>query len=126
MGISSTKFITFKMGWKKKWRTKSQEKDEGIKLGFWNKGGALQPLREKRNEIENIIKTNSFGVFGIAEANLFEHDDLTDVEIEGYKIFWDKGRKNIKRRNSRCVLYIRNDLSYKLRKDLMEDNCPEI
>ena len=44
------------MGWNKKWKTRDQKIEEGIKIGVWNKGGALQPLREKVNEIENMLK----------------------------------------------------------------------
>ena len=52
-----------------------------FKIGFWNKGGALQPLYEKINEIEDLIKSNNFSVFGIIEANLFSHNKTEDVQI---------------------------------------------
>ena len=51
-----------------------------MKIGSSNMGGALQPLREKINEIEILIKTNNFGVFGIIEANLFMEHDEKEVE----------------------------------------------
>ena len=114
------------MGWKKKPSKQLGENDNGIKVGCWNKGGALQPLQEKINEIEILLKTNRFGVLGILEANFFAENDKQDIEISGYRVFWDKGRENIRRKNSRCVLYIRNDLSYKLRGDLMKEDIPEI
>ena len=93
---------------------------------FWNKGGALQPLHKKINEIEEMVKSNNFGVFGVVEANLFKESNHEDVTIDGYSLLWDLGRENRKRNNSRCVLYIRNDLSYKIRNDLMEMDIPEI
>ena len=114
------------MGWNIKAKTKDKGKEEGIKIGFWNKGGALQPLKEKINEIENMIKTNNFGVFGVIEANFLKDNDKKDVQLDGFTIFWDRGRENQLRRNSRCVLYVRSDLSYKLRLDLMNETCPEI
>ena len=44
------------MGWNKKYTQKKVKFENGIKVGFWNKGGALQSLKEKVNEIEGIIK----------------------------------------------------------------------
>ena len=41
-------------------------------------------------------------------------------------MFWDKGRNQPSRQNARCVIYIRNDLSFKLKEDLMNDKVPEI
>ena len=46
------------MGWNQKY--KKAKGDSGIKVGFWNKGGATQPLREKINEIEFMVKSNGF------------------------------------------------------------------
>ena len=66
------------MVWNKKYLKKSKW-DSGLKIGFWNKGGARQPLKEKINEIEQLIKTNGFSVFGIVEANLFLDNDVNDV-----------------------------------------------
>ena len=62
------------MGWSNKFTNKEKEKEEGIRLGCWNKGGALQPLKDKINEIEKLIKTNNFSVFRITEANFFKED----------------------------------------------------
>ena len=116
------------MGWTKKYinRKHQSSNGEGIKIGCWNKGGALQPLKEKRNEIENILKSYNFGVLGITEANFFKEDSIEDVEIVGYKFFCDKGRSNAVRNNSRCAVYVREDLSFKLREDLMRESIPEI
>ena len=49
-----------KMGWKNKCSSKKYEKEGGLKIGFCNKGGALQPLQEKKNEIEFIVKRQTF------------------------------------------------------------------
>ena len=90
------------MGWNKIWKYKKVGKpDSGIKIGCWNKDGALQPLQEKICEIEYLLKSNNFGVLGIVEANFFQDNDVKDVQIDGYKLFWDKGRENHKRKNDR-------------------------
>ena len=59
------------MGWSKKSNKHKMESNNGMKIGTWNKGGALQPLREKLNEIEVLIKSNDFSVFGISEKICF-------------------------------------------------------
>ena len=113
------------MGWNKRIK-RSRKVKEGLKVGCWNKGGALQPLHEKINEIENLIKNKSFDIFGVLEANLFENNCTSESYIEGYNIYWDKGRNNCHRRNSRSVLFVRKDLNQKIRKDLMDDSVPEV
>ena len=126
MVIMESNFIK-KMGWDKKWTSKSEnDNGKGIKVGSWNKGGALQPLQEKLNEIEYFMKDNNFSIFGISEANLFKETNNKDVQISGYTLFYDKGRENVTRKNSRCVVYIKNDLSFKLREDLMSEEIPEV
>ena len=114
------------MGWSNKIRKVFKVKEEGIRVGCWNKGGALQPLQEKINDIENLLKRNNFGVLGITEANFFKENEKEDIDISGYRVFWDKGREEKTRKNSGCVLYIRNDLSFKAREDLMHGCFPEI
>ena len=107
-------------------RTKCNGDELGIKIGCWNKGGALQPLKEKVNEIENLLKSNNFGVLGIIEANFFQEDNVKDVEVDGYTFFWDEGRRNTVRKNARCGLYVHSDLNCKLRKDLMKETSPQV
>ena len=114
------------MGWGKIQKNLKREVKGGIKFGCWNKGGALQPLKEKLNEIELLIKTEAFGVFGVLEANLFKHDDVEDIKIDGYTVLWDKGRDHIIRNNARTVVYVRNDLSFQSKEELMESNVPEV
>ena len=114
------------MGWNNIQKKFQQKTQEGIKVGFWNKGGALQSLHEKINEIEHLIKSNNFGIFGVIEANFFKDNDVKDIEINGFSVFWDKGRNNISRQNARCVVYVRNDLSCKLKENLMDEKIPEI
>ena len=110
------------------WRTQQHKNNggSGIKVGCWNKGGANQPLHEKSNEIEELIKENNFTVFGVVEANFFAVNQVEDIEISGYNVVWDKGRENSMRKNARTVLFIRQDIGYKIRNDLMDESTPEI
>ena len=114
------------MGQDKTKKKLKQYKAGGIKIGCWNKGGALQPLKGKITEIEHLIKENNFGVFGVIEANLFKDDNKKEIDISGYTVFWDKGRNQPSRQNVRCVVYVRNDLSFKLKVDLMNEKVPEV
>ena len=86
------------MGWGNSRKFHKIKQDGDLKVGFWNKGGAIQPLKEKINEIEYLIKSNGFSVFGVVEANFFANNDLHDIELSGYKLFWDKGRQNVQRK----------------------------
>ena len=86
----------------------------------------MQPLKEKINEIEHIIKSNGFSIFGVVEANFFLNNDKQDILTSGYKLVLDKGRHSPERNNARCALYVSVNLSVKIRTDLMDDNVPEI
>ena len=114
------------MGWGKIYKKQTTSTGSGIKIGCWNKGGALQPLKEKINEVENLIKSNNFQILGVLEANFFEGNCVEDINIPGFTVYWDKGRKHQTRGNSRTVLFVDKDLSCKIRYDLMGENVPEV
>ena len=54
------------------------------------------------------------------EANLQHGADMAEVEIPGYNLVWDRGRKILTKQNSRVVIYIREELSYEVVKNNME------
>ena len=83
-------------------------------------------MHENINEIEHVIKSNNFGIFGVIEANFFKENDIKSIEIKGFSVFWDKGRDNVSRQNARCIVYVRDDLSCKLKENLMDEKIPEI
>ena len=97
-----------------------------IRVGTWNKGGWNTRLEEKVNEIEVMAKENNLAVLGISEANFGKDDDPKNVEIQGYNLVWDLGHENQERKNARSVIYIRKDLGFKVRWDLMNMNVPEV
>ena len=48
-------------------------------------------MHENINEIEHVIKTNNFGIFGVIESNFFKENDIKNIEIKGFSVFCDKG-----------------------------------
>ena len=102
------------------------EKDTLI-IGTWNKGGKWNSkLNSKLPEIENILKTQKIDILAIQEANWTSTTDEQTVHIKGYEIIADKGRNNKKRRNSRTIIYIKDNLHYEILNNKMRENTPEI
>ena len=100
---------------------------KNLKLAAWNKGGANQELKKKRNEIEALLQEQDIDCLGIIEANLRQSADETDANIEGYNLVWDEGREIMSKQNSRVVMYIKEELSYEVvRKNMEGDLMPEI
>lgn len=63
-----------------------------MNIASWNKGGANQELRKKRNEIALQLHVGDIDCFGVSEANLKTNANMQDVIIPGYKLVWDAGR----------------------------------
>ena len=110
---------------------KNKQKQTGskgyLRIASWNKGGANQELRKKKNEIELQLYSRNIHCLGITEANLREGQDLEEVTIPGYTLLWDSGRENITKANSRVVAYIQEDLSFEVVKSKMGgDMMPEL
>ena len=107
-------------------KTTMGEKDTLI-IGTWNKGGKWNSkLNSKLPEIENILKTQKIDILAIQEANWTSTTDEQTVHIKGYEIIADKGRNNKKRRNSRTIIYIKDNLHYEILHNKMRENTPEI
>ena len=102
-------------------------KSRSLRIGVWNKGGANQELKKKINEITIVLHSQKLDCLGITEANLRKEADLQEVSIPGYKLVQDMGMDNNVKKNSRVVVYIKEDLSYQVMKNLMGgDLMPEV
>ena len=102
-------------------------KNRSLRIGVWNKGGANQELKKKINEITIVLHSQKLDCLGITEANLRKEADLQEVSIPGYKLVHDMGMDNNVKKNSRVVVYIKEDLSYQVMKNLMGgDLMPEV
>ena len=98
-----------------------------LKIATWNKGGANQELRKKRNEIMMQLLEEDIDCLGVTEANLRAEADMQEVEIPGYVLIWDSDRENKTKKNSRVVVYIKEELSCDILKTYMKnDLMPEV
>ena len=98
-----------------------------LKLATWNKGGANQELRKKRNEIMLQLLEDDIDCMGVTEANLRTDADMKEVDIPGYVLKWDSGRENKTKKNSRVVVYIKEELSCDvLTNYIKNDLMPEV
>ena len=98
-----------------------------MKIGTWNKGGANQELKKNINEITVMLHSQNLDCLGITEANLRKEADLQEVSIPGYKLVWDLGMTNIVKKNSRVVVFIKEELSYQVINNMMGgDLMPEV
>ena len=98
-----------------------------LKLATWNKGGANQELKKKRNEIMLQLLNEDIDCLGVTEANLRAEADIEEVAIPGYVLKWDSGKDNNNKWNSREVVYIKEELSCDVLTNYMKnDLMPEI
>ena len=98
-----------------------------IVIGTWNKGGKWDcKLSKKIGEIENLLKSQKIDILGVQEANWTQDMDEATVRIPGYEIIPDKGRSSKKRKNSRTVVYIRDDIHYEILTNKMREEVPEV
>ena len=82
-----------------------------LKLATWNKGGANQELKKKRNEKMLQLLNEDIDCLGVTEANLRVEADMEEAAIPGYVLEWDSGRDNKNKKSSRVVVFIKEELS---------------
>ena len=104
--------------------TYGNKRQNGIKIVHWNKGSSY--LENKMNEIEPIIQQHHPHIFGLSEANLFDHHDQNNVQLPKYTLHPCPTLSNSKLKVSRVVVYTHNSLVVKARPDLMNDNISAI
>ena len=111
----------------KKQKMDTKNKKDILVIGTWNKGGKWNSkLNTKIPEIENLLYNQKLDILAIQEANWTADMNEQTVHIKGYDIIGDLGRGNKKRKNSRTVIYIRDDIHYEILKNKMRTEYPEI
>ena len=81
----------------------------------------------KRNEIRTLLLEHDIDCLGINEANLKKGADMEAVHIPGYVLKWDEGRENETKEVARVVVYIKEELSFDIVANLMQDDLmPEV
>ena len=96
----------------------------GMKIAHFNKGSGF--LATKKNEIEGIIAGLHPHIFGISEANLFQSQDLQDVQISDYTLHTCPTLSNPELGYSRIVVYSHKSVVCKPRPDLMSSDSSSI
>ena len=77
-------------------------------------------------EIEPIIQQYHPHIFGLSEANLYSHHDLSNVQFQEYTLHTCPTLSNSQLNVSRVVVYTHNSLVVKPRPDLMNNQISSI
>ena len=104
--------------------TTGNRQNRGIKLAHWNAGSAH--LRNKMNEIEQVVSENNPHLLGISEANLKRAHDMQEVQLQDYELILSKTIDNDQLQVSRVICYMHQSLVGKVRDDLMSDQFSSI
>ena len=90
---------------------------KGITCIYWNKGPSF--LKNKQEEIKQIIQDHKPHILGLGEANLKNCHDLEEVKIQGYNIHADSAIACTELGNTaRVVVYTHELVRVKRRHDL--------
>ena len=101
------------------------KKRGGIKIMHWNAGGGF--LKNKIHEIENVISGYKPHLLGISETSFKSSHDISDIQIQDYKIFFSQTLENPRLNVSRCAVYVHKDVvKPKLRLDLMSSEFSSV
>ena len=99
-------------------------RNKGIKLCHWNIGGGY--LCNKIDTIETLIADYSPHILGISEASFWSDHNLDDVQIPKYKLYLANTLLNPQLNVSRVAVYVHEDVSVKVRNDLMNDEFSSV
>ena len=70
------------------------------------------------------MNSKKLDIICISEANVMKGDDMGDVGITGFNLVTDKLLTKYGR--ARSAIYLKEDLKYHVRADLMDEEEPEI
>ena len=73
-------------------------------------------IRNKLNEVENIILSNNFHILAVSETHLDSTFEDTSLMIEGFNIY----RKDRNAYGGGICIYVQRHLPVKIRHDLMQ------
>ena len=100
-------------------------KKSSIKIAFWNdKLSQSHKARSTRDNVSLILKEKDIDIICISEANIMKDDEPSEININGFDLLTDNLLQGFGR--ARSAMYIKNNLKYKMRKDLMNKNEPEV
>ena len=92
---------------------------ETLTISHWNGGGSYLGMsdrgKEKLRNIKFLLSEYKMDIFGVSEANVSSLLSESEYHIDGYDTILSQGNP------SRLIVYIKNNLSYKVRNDLKTD-----
>ena len=100
------------------------KRENGIRIAHWNKGPSF--LENKRDDVETLIEKYHPHIFGLSEANLFSHHDVSQVQYQDYTLHTCPTIHNPELLVSRVVVYTHNSLVVKVRPDLMDSSVSAV
>ena len=96
-----------------------------LKFAFWNdKISYSHRASSTRDNLSLILKEKNIEIICISEANIMKDDEAAEVNITGFDLLSD----NLLRRfgRARSSIYVRDNIKYKMRNDLMSNDEPEV
>lgn len=87
---------------------------KGLKMAHLN----ICSIRNKLDEVENIILSNNFHILAVSETHLDSTFDDTSLMIEGFNIY----RKDRDAYGGRDCIYVQRHLPVRIRYDLMQSD----
>ena len=97
----------------------------GLKIMHWNAGGGF--LRNKMENIEQVIEKYHPHIFGISESQFRKDHDINDIKINGYEVHLSKSLDNPDLALSRLAVYVHKDVQkVKVRHELMDNDFSSI
>ena len=72
-------------------------------------------------EICHIAEEHKFLVFGVTESSVYESEDLNNIKLAAYKAYFSNTLHNPNIRSSRVTVFVHQDLTVKVRSDLMNE-----
>ena len=82
---------------------------------------------KKRDELEMMLHIYNIDILAVTEANFDKTQTEEECKIQGYNMFWEKGREHDRRKNARVVTYVRQTLDVKVETKIMEEDLvPEV
>ena len=91
---------------------------------YWNKGSAY--LTNKMADVRTLVEKHPPMIFGLGEANITCHQDLTDLQLIDYTLHLPLSIKNPEINLARVAVYMHKKLVVRRREDLEDSETQAI
>ena len=99
----------------------------GVKTEYpWHSGMQVMAFCPTNIQKYVIVDEHKFMIFCITESAFFKSHNSGDIELKNYKNHFSKILDNPNLEASRVTVYIHQDLTVKIREDLMNDTFSSV